>query len=557
MKKISNYKIVSLILLLLILSYSCTKLDETLYSNIKASSYYENQNEILAAVLRPYTHANAWATSTDARSWWKVSELSADQLAWPRKGVDGEDGGIWRRLHYHTWTSNDDISRTPWTLMWDGIGYCNVGIEFIEAKSAAEIGITEEEKASYVAELKIERDFYYIRTMDLYGNIPYVTSTSVKNPETLKSSVVFDSIENDIKANIANMPLLSSSNYGRLTKAGAYAMLVELYLNAEVWSGTPRWQDCINACDSILIGNVGGVTGSSISLDSSVTETFETTNKTSQEQIFSIAYNYQTANWSPGWPDNFYHFNQKIVYGGNRNGNNGIVLIPGVFSTYDNADRRKKEWFWVGQLYGYDAKTNTPNADSTKPLLGYREYANQPIAFVDAIKRFSTLGKNPSSSDSLGLPSNMTTGEENSGVRFNKYRIGASTDVNYNSTDWIIYRLTQIYYAKAEALMRLHGNTPTQEAVDLINACRKRDFDASVWNDKMFTLTNFNMDTLLAERGREFIFEGYRRQDLIRFGKFATGSWWDHTPTNATKELFPIPIEQLGLNPSLVQNPGY
>lgn len=192
-------------------------------------------------------------------------------------------------------------------------------------------------------------------------------------------------------------------------------------------------------------------------------------------------------------------------------------------------------------------------------MLGSREYTGKQIVFVDAIKKFSTLKAGASSADSAGLLSDMTTGEENSGVRFNKYRLGASDNANYNSTSWMVYRLTWIYYAKAEALMRLNGNKATQDAVDLINACRKRDFDANIWTSKQFTTSNFTMDSLLAERGREFIFEGYRRQDMIRFGTFLTKTWWDHnTPTTDKKRLlFPIPYEQMALNPNLVQNPGY
>lgn len=264
------------------------------------------------------------------------------------KGVDGIDGQIWQRLHYHIWTSNDDISRKPWELMWTGIGYCTSAITNIDAKDAASMGISETEKINYVAELKLLRDFYYMRTMDLYGNIPYSTKLDDVHPQTLPSSQVYDSIEADIKANINLIPELSTANLGRLSKAAAYAMLAELYLNGEVWSGKNRYQDCISACDSILSGKVGGVVGNLV-LDSSVTETYMPSNKTSQEQIFAIVYNYQTANWSPGWSDNFYHFNQQYVYGGKRGGNNGIVLNPGVYSTFDDADKRKKNGFGLDQ----------------------------------------------------------------------------------------------------------------------------------------------------------------------------------------------------------------
>lgn len=535
--------------------YSCTKVEPTSYHSIPADAYYSNQDEVISAVLRPYTHTNAWATSSGQIGWWRVSELAGDQLAWPQKGVDGYDGGNWIRLHHQTWTSDDADVRDPWALLWTGLGYCMSAYENIGSREAGSMGISEEDKANYVAEMKLLHAFYYIRIMDLWGNVPWVTSPSQEHPATLPRKQIFDSIEAEIKTNINSAPNLSSQLLGRITKAGAYAMLTELYLNAEVWSGTPKWQDCINACDSLINNKAGGAVGNALSLDSNLTETYLPNNKASQEQIFAIVYNHQTADWDANFSSDFYHFRMQYVYGGTINGNNGIVVIPGVYSTYDNTDKRKKEWFFIGPMWYYNAATKQDNADYTKPILGYREYSGKQLVFVDDIRRFSELQPGQ---DSASLPSSMTTGEENSGVRFNKYKLGTTNDANYRSTSWMIYRLTMIYYAKAEALMRLNGGVATQEAVDLINTCRARDFDPSVFESKKYTAGNFTMDSLLAERGREFIFEGYRRQDLIRFGKFTTGSWWDHTATNDNSKLvFPVPIEQLSLNSNLQQNAGY
>ena len=181
-------------------------------------------------------------------------------------------------------------------------------------------------------------------------------------------------------------------------------------------------------------------------------------------------------------------------------------------------------------------------------MTGFREYTGQQLVFVDNIR------KNKQNS----TVSDMTQGEENSGIRFNKYKPGRQADAHYFSNDWVVYRLTWIYFAKAEALMRKNGGIATQQAVDLINACKKRAFSAADWTTEAYTTATLAMDELLAERGREFIFEGFRRNDLIRYGKFVSGSWWDHAPTNdATKELFPIPLRQIAVNPNLVQNPGY
>jgi hypothetical protein len=114
-----------------------------------------------------------------------------------------------------------------------------------------------------------------------------------------------------------------------------------------------------------------------------------------------------------------------------------------------------------------------------------------------------------------------------------------------------------VYFAKAEALMRKNNGNATAEAVQLINDCKKRAFTDTNWATRAYTTTSLTLDELLEERGREFIFEGFRRNDLIRFGKFHTASWWDHTPSAPFRTIFPIPQVQRTLNENLAQNPGY
>jgi len=152
----------------------------------------------------------------------------------------------------------------------------------------------------------------------------------------------------------------------------------------------------------------------------------------------------------------------------------------------------------------------------------------------------------------------MAEGEENSGARFHKYKTGRTSDPNYRENHFMIYRLTEIYFFKAEALMRKNGGRATEEAVALINASRRRAFKTADWEQAKYTTANLDLDELLAEKGREFIFEGKRRTDIIRFGRFTKGTWWDHKPTNdVTKEIYPIPYTQIANNPNLIQNPGY
>ena len=532
------YKYTMLVLPLAAMT-SCTKLDENVYSEYVSENYFNNKTEVLTAVLRPYTHANAWLTPGQ-NGWWRLSELSADQLAWPVKGIHGQDGGQWIRDHYHSWLNDGEEIWNPWRLMWWGLGLCSDPIENLEAREPASMGLTQVEKDAFIVELKLLRALHYIRLMDLYGKIPVPQKIGEPNPKTKPRAEVFAWVEKEIKDNVDKIPNLSAAMLGRATKAAAYGMLVELYLNAEKWAGAARWDDCISACNMLINNQVGGQNGT-MALDPNITDTYKPTNHLSKEIIFSIVYDFKKGNgWKPQWTGDFYHFNQKDIYDGTHNGNDGVVLIPGVYSTFKDNDLRKKEWILVGpQVF---------LTDPAKPVLGAFEYLNNPLVFVDSIQQVS---KGRTQSD-------MTQGEENSGLRFNKYKPGRQADADYMSTDWAIYRLTWIYFAKAEALMRKNNNVATQEAVDLINECKKRAFTTADWATEAYTTGTLTMDELLAERGREFIFEGWRRQDLIRFGKFVNTAWWDHQPTNdENKEVFPIPNRMRSMNPNLDQNEGY
>ena len=530
----------------------CEKdLKETVYSELITDNFYNNKNEVISAVLRPYTHASAWATPSGQDGWYRPSELSADMLAWPTKGRHGEDGGKWKRLHYHNWLVDDGPLNNAWSLMYWGMGLCNDPIENLEKRSIEAMGITQVEKDAYIAELKLFRAFHYLKLMDLFGNIPIVTQVGIPaKPATRPRAEVFAFIEKEILENIDKAPKLSRSMLGRMTQAGGYAMLVELYLNAEVWTGTARWDECIAAANKLINNEAGGQNGAMM-LDQNITDQFKSTNDLSKEVIFAIAYEFRIANSQPAWPSEFFHFQQGPIYGGARNGNNGIVMVPGNYNRYESTDLRKSSWLLAGPQVRFD---------NGQPALavGGNEYSDQQINFVDEIRR----------ARANSTVSNMSEGEENSGVRFNKYKLGNNVagsvngvavpiDPNYNCPDWNIYRLTWIYFAKAEAIMRKNGGAPSAEAVQLINDSKRRAFTAAEWTTKAYTTGTLTLDELLNERAREFVFEGFRRDDLIRFGRFHTATWWDHQPSAPFRQLFPIPQIQRTLNENLTQNPGY
>lgn len=520
---------------------SCTNLDEKLYSELNKDNFYNNKVEVLQAALRPFTHMQAWLAPTGQNGYFYHAELSADQLAWPQKGRHGYDGGDHFRQHYHTWTDNEGRMRNAWTLMWTGVGYVNSALADLESVDYVKLGISDTEMAAIIAELRVLRAFHYMKIMELWGNVPIITTVGEPlNPPTNTRQQVFNFIKDELETFVPQLLPYSEELIGRVSATAGYAMLSELYLNAEYFVGVPMWDECIEACDRIINGQAGGI-GGIPQLAQTLTETFGNTNQKAKESLFQFAFSRKggfTFNWG-GFFMGYSNMQRALNVG--YGGWNAFVVIPSAFDAYDDIDLRKKEWFLFGPQYVYG--TNTP-------ILGTEEYNGKPFVYVNSIRR--------ESEGDFTSEGSMAEGEENSGARFHKYKSGTLDDENYQENHYIIYRLTEIYFNKAEAIMRKNGGVATQDAVDLVNASRERAFKEEDWPAARYTTTTLTMDELLEERGREFIFEGKRRTDIIRFGKFTYGSWWDHEPTgDPTREIYPIPHTQRAANPNLLQNPGY
>ena len=528
------------ILLVLLLTYGCTDLEETTYSELSESNFYNTELDLVQASLRPFTHMQAWLSWSGESGYYYHNELSADQTAWPQKGRHGYDNGDHIRQHYHTWTDQEGRLNSAWTLMFTGVGYVNSAIESIEKiDDPSSIGVTQDRLESIIAESKVLRAYHYMKIMDMWGNVPIVTQVGIpNNPETVIREEVFAFIEQELLDNVEKLQPLSPKLIGRMSKAVGYSILSELYLNAEIWSGTPRWQDCITYSDKVINGEGGALAGN-MELDQDPLGPFNNTNEDSPENIFQFPYSKKN-DFAYDWRGLLMGFsNMSPALDVNYSGNNAFVVIPSAFDAYKENDIRKKEWFLFGPQFKYG---------SDQPILGSEEYNGQPFIYVNSIRR--------NSEGEVGVGS-MTEGEENSGARFFKYRSGTQDDINYLENDFVIYRLTEIYFNKAEAIMRLNGGA-NAEAIALINESKSRYFTEENWPSEMYNTTTLTMDELLAERGREFIFEGKRRADLIRFGKFTMGSWWDHEPSgDQNLTIYPIPFRQLQANPNLVQNPGY
>ena len=173
----------------------------------------------------------------------------------------------------------------------------------------------------------------------------------------------------------------------------------------------------------------------------------------------------------------------------------------------------------------------------------------------DAVGKFQGLAPDKWPADKT---SNLTTGDHNSGWHYVKYPFYSDDDPHQLESDYAEIRLPEIIYSLAECKLRRGA---TSDAAKLLNKVRSRNYPAENLDDVLYQPEGkaiFNEQEMLDEWGREFFGEGRRRIDLIRFGKFSTGKWWDKSPdADDHYQIFPLMRQILDSNDKLKQNPGY
>jgi len=258
--KIAINKIAFLLIAgLFTLSIGCTKLDETLYDRITSENFLQTRDDVIRDFLRAFEHGY-WTIQGSGLFY--AQELPGDQLMTPNRDGDWFDGGKYQRAHNHTWTIQDDYTSHMWNALFQGISLATNSLEDIEAVDIQKVGITEAEKADFIAELKTLRAWMNLRAFDLYRNIPLVTKVKGQTamPPQSTPKETFEFIEKELLEAIPGLPLtqdLGPQGIGRWTKGGAAALLVRLYLNAEVYIGENKYAECAAVAQDIIDGKYG------------------------------------------------------------------------------------------------------------------------------------------------------------------------------------------------------------------------------------------------------------------------------------------------------------
>lgn len=553
---------------------SCTDLSETVYDQVTSENYYNTKMDVVRAVFRPFEHAY-WSIGPRQ----VINEVSADQLGtWNRNGW-WVDAGMWQRLHYHTWTADDVSPKTEWDGCFTGIMQANYVIDDLSTLDPASFGFSVDEFNNLKAQSRTLRAWFYIRLLDAFRNVPLAVSkdNSLNSEGQVEPIKIFEFVESELKDCIELLQVKTgtngnSMNQGQWNKAGAAALLVRLYLNAEKWIGTAKYDECAQYAQDILDGKYG-----KYELGATWDEVFDWKNEYSNEVIFAFPGSFGYSHWhydgdTYGWalPVNAHYYFGSVKQGGHNpkyalqpsldlkgNSYNFTLGMPvSKFKKYPQ-DYRLKLYKNLGNstregmfLFGYlEYQENGQTKRVTSPVLGYDLYIRDQVGFFNDI----APGATPSD-----LTSDMLHGDHNSGWHFAKYPFYSDEDEGKRASDYVEIRLAEVYYSLAECKFR---KGEKDAAAKLLNDVRKRNYPTTSHAAYLYKpggTVELTENELIDEWGREFLAEGRRRTDLIRWNKFTTSTWWDKQPdANTYTEIFPISREVLNSNRHLVQNPGY
>ena len=578
MNKLYKYAALLAVPAALMTASSCTDLSETLYDQVASSNYYNTKDDVIRAVLRPFEHG-FWSI----QSRHVLNEETADQLITPTREDWWDDGGRWARMHRHKWINTNGEAQSEFNGCYQGIGQANKVIEDLNTLSASKFGFSEAEFANLRAQNHVLRAWFYLRLLDSFRNVYYSVGfkdLSQNSKDQVPPRQIFDFIEKELKDALPDLVKKASLGgngniEGQWTQAGAAALLVRLYMNAQVYVGEDRYADAEKYAQDILDGKYG-----TYAVADRWDAPFDWDNDKCDEVIFAFPssqgethwhYKGDMYWWSTPSKANDWLKDKKCKEGShnlkysaspsyNPKGekyNFELGMPIAQFKKYPSDVRlkmyknlnngRREGMFIFGKIQYID--------DDGYPQYLKDHNGRYVLDIRDAVGKF---GATDGSKWLNKTDSRLEDGDDNSGWMFAKYPLYPDTEEDLQlEADYCEVRLPEIIYSLAECKLR-KGDATT--AGKLLNMVRKRNYPSSDWSTVLYApegTATLDMKEMLAEWGREFFAEGRRRIDLIRFGKFED-AWWDKE-ADADKhiEIFPFHPDIMGAHKGMKQNPGY
>jgi len=444
------------------------------------------------------------------RLYWELEELPTDEavIAWGDQDLPD--------LNTQTWNPGNRFSTAMYYRIFFQVAMANEFLRQTTDDSLNARGVPAAKQTTihqYRAEARFLRALSYWHGVDLFGNIPLVTEAQPLGavaPQQATRAQVFNFIVTELQAIKSQLPMPSTQVYGRATQAAADMLLAELYLNDSVYTGTANYAGAL-AQASAVISSYG------YTLASNYFSNFSATNNNSPEMIFAIP--------EDGVHTQTFGSTNFLIHascGGSMDKNTygvdgcwyGLRMKPSAHDLYATGDTRANAFYTPGQTIG-----------------------------ITSISNF------------------------NAGIPNPKYSNVGGSNPQFADTDYPMFRLAEAYLIYAEAEVR-GGGGDTTTALSYVNALRLRAFNGD--STKMVNNSQMTLPFLLAERGRELMWEARRRTDLVRFGDFSGGNylwaWKGKNPVGSDSigvataphlDLYPLPASELIANPNLKQNPGY
>ena len=531
-----------------VIAQSCNGfLDENPKDQLTEEEIYSDaRNLYLGTVASLYNYIGGSETSQGLQGTYRgvydFNTFTTDEAIIPTRGADWYDGGFWQRLYLHTWNDGDESLLATWEYLYKVIVLCNRSIQTIDGTSL----LGESQKESYIAEIRAIRAMFHFYLMDLFGKVPVITdpSSTMATVHQNKRSEVFTFVREELED---VLPLLSwdksisfGNYYGRITRDVAVFLLAKIYLNAEVYNDDNTadgkmpdgssmsftidkekmnaWEACLHYC--LMLDGF-------YTLDQDYKDPFKVYNETSDENIFTIPMDKDLLTNQFQYLFRTRHYYHGAALGcGAENGSCATLDAISVYG-YKGIDTPVKEmdprfsvnYYW-GKVTDPDGKTITVGDGS--PLIYYPE--------------------------KVALDLSGSEWEKTAGARMRKYEVdrSARSDGKLQDNDIVLFRYADVLLMQAEALIRngKDGSVPFSKVRSRARAPKKEA----------------TLENILDERLMELAWEGWRRNDLVRFGKFTRS--YSHRPSLENEEsgyttVFPIPGNVLLYNSSMTQNPGY
>ncbi len=503
------------IISVIIFTAGCTKLDNQLNGSLPDIGGGSSAGG--PAVVAPLLKATYVAFRNpyqDQARLWCLQEHTSDEAVGPTRGGDWDDNGIWRVLHSHQWDADHGFIQDT---------YSDLGRIIFNGTDILRLSPSPQQEA----EARFLRAFATLSMLDGWDQCPYREpgGDPAANPKVRKGVEALDWIIAEVNAAMPNLP---SGAANVANKNAAKVLLMKCYLNKAVYAN--RTAPAFAAADMNQVISLADqiISSGTYSLSSNIFDNFAPNNDgISTENIFTFQNigGSESGNIRSRWFCTL-HYNQ------NPSGWNGFTTLSDFYSKFEAVDKRR----------GGNPYPGMTNGISPGFLVG-QQFTGAGVPLKDR------KGNNLVFTPAVALKE-AGNNLEVTGIRVVKYPIDYVSGDNSNN-DYVLYRYSDVLLMKAEAILR--GGTATAVApttpLAAVNMVRARVTATA--------LASVSLDQLSDERGREFYWEGMRRTDMVRFGKFLAPRVLKSGTSDSKYLLFPIPNQQLAINPNLVQNAGY